>query len=172
MWRKNCGPHALTDLRRKLDEEKCIYIIFPEGSRSRDGQMARFKHGLGMLAAETLAPVVPCFIAGTFDALPGTQKNSPGRTSQNCDRGSALFCGRSEQSRRVVADRAEGGIFGARPGHSVLRGIALKLLRQVRRDVRDDERPVAFVFQLEHVTDSMNFGDQRRFICRNAEART
>jgi 1-acyl-sn-glycerol-3-phosphate acyltransferase len=74
MWRKNCGPHALAELRRKLDEEKCIYIIFPEGSRSRDGQMARFKPGLGMLVAETPAPVVPCFIAGTFDALPAHKK--------------------------------------------------------------------------------------------------
>lgn len=27
-----------------------------------------------MLVAGTLAPVVPCFIAGTFDALPGTKK--------------------------------------------------------------------------------------------------
>ena len=25
MWRKNCGPHALADLRRKLEEEKCIF---------------------------------------------------------------------------------------------------------------------------------------------------
>jgi 1-acyl-sn-glycerol-3-phosphate acyltransferase len=70
MWRKNCGPHTLGDLRRKLHEEKCIYIIFPEGSRSRDGRIAGFKHGLGMLVAETFVPVVPCFIAGTFEALP------------------------------------------------------------------------------------------------------
>src|SRR6184192_1968476 len=67
MWRKNWGPHALADLRRKLQEEKCIYVIFPEGSRSRDGRMAHFKHGLGMLVAETQVPVVPSFIAGTFE---------------------------------------------------------------------------------------------------------
>ena len=74
MWRKNCAPHALADLRRKLDEEKCIYVIFPEGSRSRDGRMAPFKHGLGMLVAETPVPVVPCLIAGTFQALPPHRK--------------------------------------------------------------------------------------------------
>src|SRR5262249_34697229 len=27
MWWKNCGPHALADLRRKLQEEKPIFII-------------------------------------------------------------------------------------------------------------------------------------------------
>jgi 1-acyl-sn-glycerol-3-phosphate acyltransferase len=70
MWRKNCGPHALADLRRKLQEEKSIFIIFPEGGRSRDGSMKPFKHGLGMLVAETNVPVVPCGLAGAFEALP------------------------------------------------------------------------------------------------------
>jgi 1-acyl-sn-glycerol-3-phosphate acyltransferase len=70
MWRKNCGPHALADLRRKLQEERAIFIIFPEGGRSRTGSMMPFKHGLGMLVAETNVPVVPCGLAGTFAALP------------------------------------------------------------------------------------------------------
>jgi len=74
MWRKNCGPHALSELRRKLREEGCIYIIFPEGSRSRDGSLARFKHGLGMLVAETNVPVLPCHLGGTFEALPPHRK--------------------------------------------------------------------------------------------------
>ena len=74
MWRKNCGPHALSDLRRKLNEEKAIFIIFPEGSRSRDGAMVRFKHGIGMLVAETNVPVVPCALVGTFTALPANRK--------------------------------------------------------------------------------------------------
>ena len=70
MWRKNCGPHALADLRQKLQEERAIFIIFPEGGRSRTGSMMPFKHGLGMLVAETDVPVVPCRLAGTFAALP------------------------------------------------------------------------------------------------------
>jgi len=69
MWRKNCGPHALADLRRKLQEEKAIFIIFPEGGRSRTGSMMPFKHGLGMLVAQTNVPVVPCGLVGTFEAL-------------------------------------------------------------------------------------------------------
>src|SRR6201984_196920 len=70
MWRKNCGPHALTDLRGKLQEERAIFIIFPEGGRSRNGLMMPFKHGLGMLVAGTNVPVVPCGLIGTFEALP------------------------------------------------------------------------------------------------------
>jgi 1-acyl-sn-glycerol-3-phosphate acyltransferase len=75
MWRKNCGPHALADLRRKLQEEKAIFIIFPEGGRSRNGSMMPFKHGLGMLVAETNVPVVPCGLTGAFEALPPNRKS-------------------------------------------------------------------------------------------------
>ena len=76
MWRKNCGPHALADLRRKLQEERAIFIIFPEGGRSRDGSMMPFKHGLGMLVAGTNVPVVPCGLVGAFEALP-PKRNIP-----------------------------------------------------------------------------------------------
>lgn len=74
MWRKNCGPHALAELRRKLQDEKAIFIIFPEGGRTRTGSTMPFKHGLGMLVAETNVPVVPCGLTGTFDALPPHRK--------------------------------------------------------------------------------------------------
>ena len=69
MWRKNCGPHALAELRRRLVEEPCCYILFPEGQRSRTGEMLPFKAGLGMLLAGTNVPVVPCFLHGCFEAL-------------------------------------------------------------------------------------------------------
>ncbi len=74
MWRKHGGPHALAELRRKLEEEKAIFIIFPEGERTRTGSMMPFKHGLGMLIAETNVPVVPCGLIGTFEALPPNRK--------------------------------------------------------------------------------------------------
>jgi 1-acyl-sn-glycerol-3-phosphate acyltransferase len=70
MWRKKCGPHALEQLRRRLLEEPCGYVLFPEGARSRTGEMAAFKPGVGMLLAGTSVPVVPCHLDGCFDALP------------------------------------------------------------------------------------------------------
>jgi 1-acyl-sn-glycerol-3-phosphate acyltransferase len=36
--------------------------------------MMPFKHGLGMLVAETNVPVVPCGLIGTFEALPPNRK--------------------------------------------------------------------------------------------------
>lgn len=50
-------------------------VIFPEGSRSRDGKMIPFKRGAFMLAAEFKLPVVPITINGSFRAMPRSTYN-------------------------------------------------------------------------------------------------
>jgi 1-acyl-sn-glycerol-3-phosphate acyltransferase len=70
MWRKNCGSHALAELKKRLIEEPCGLILFPEGTRSRDGLLGPFKPGLGMLTAGTAVPVIPCHVSGAFHAFP------------------------------------------------------------------------------------------------------
>lgn len=47
-------------------------LLFPEGTRSRDGQLQAFKDGAFRLASEAGCPIVPIAITGTFDALPKT----------------------------------------------------------------------------------------------------
>jgi 1-acyl-sn-glycerol-3-phosphate acyltransferase len=74
MWRKKCGPHALQELRERLEIDPCVFVLFPEGARSRDGAMLPFKKGLGMLVAGTKVPVVPCHLDGCFEALPAGEK--------------------------------------------------------------------------------------------------
>ncbi len=82
MWRKKCGPHALQQLRERLLIDPCVYVLFPEGARSRDGKMLPFKKGLGMLVAGTPVPVVPCYLAGCHEVLPAENKwPRPGRIS-------------------------------------------------------------------------------------------
>lgn len=70
MWRHHAGRHAISDLRRRLEGDDCIYLLFPEGTRSRDGSLGRFKPGVGMLVAGTPVPVVPCHLRGAHRALP------------------------------------------------------------------------------------------------------
>ena len=45
-------------------------MIFPEGTRSSDGQVRAFKDGAFRLAAEANCPVFPIVLAGTADILP------------------------------------------------------------------------------------------------------
>jgi 1-acyl-sn-glycerol-3-phosphate acyltransferase len=45
-------------------------LIFPEGSRTIDGNLQPAEPGLGLVIAKTLAPVVPMRIFGAHQALP------------------------------------------------------------------------------------------------------
>jgi len=82
MWRKRCGSHAIQDLRDRLTGDPAIYVLFPEGTRSRDGRMAPFKPGVGMIVAASEVPVVPCYLYGAHAAFPaGTKLPRPVRLS-------------------------------------------------------------------------------------------
>ena len=45
-------------------------LLFPEGSRTLDGNLQPAEPGLGLVIAKTLAPVVPMRIFGAHEALP------------------------------------------------------------------------------------------------------
>ncbi len=47
-----------------------VLVIFPEGGRSKDGNLMSIKRGIGVIAGLTGAPVVPAFIKGSEKALP------------------------------------------------------------------------------------------------------
>jgi len=49
-------------------------VLFPEGTRSRDGTLGNAQPGLGLVIAKTLAPVVPMRIFGAFEAFPKEAK--------------------------------------------------------------------------------------------------
>jgi 1-acyl-sn-glycerol-3-phosphate acyltransferase len=45
-------------------------LVFPEGSRTLDGNLQPGQPGIGLIIAKTRAPVVPMRIFGAFEALP------------------------------------------------------------------------------------------------------
>lgn len=80
VWRGRTRQGDLATLRARLAEDVLVYILFPEGTRTRDGTMARFQPGLGALVAGTAIPVVPCFLDGAFAAWPPQRRwPRPGR---------------------------------------------------------------------------------------------
>lgn len=54
--------HAL-DIAYSVINSNCIMGIFPEGTRSRTGQLLRFKSGAALIAAKTKASVLPVYIS-------------------------------------------------------------------------------------------------------------
>ena len=54
-------------------------VIFPEGTRSTNGQMRKFKKGAFQIAADLALPIVPVTIKGSFERLSKTSfKVKPG----------------------------------------------------------------------------------------------
>jgi 1-acyl-sn-glycerol-3-phosphate acyltransferase len=62
--------NSLEACRNLLENPGNILILFPEGTRTRNGQIGEFKPGIGLLAAGTEIPVVPCHLKGAFEAWP------------------------------------------------------------------------------------------------------
>jgi len=72
--RQGGGRAGLRAMRQRLREDGPVYVIFPEGTRTRNGMLGPFKAGIGMLVAGTDIPVVPCWIEGAFAAWPAARK--------------------------------------------------------------------------------------------------
>lgn len=70
VWRRRTRSGELAMLRERLVEDGLVYILFPEGTRARDGCMAAFQAGIGTLVAGTDVPVVPCYLDGAHAAWP------------------------------------------------------------------------------------------------------
>ncbi len=52
-----------------LDKNKKV-LIFPEGTRSENGQILPFKKGIGVLCQRTQCAIIPTYVHGTCEILP------------------------------------------------------------------------------------------------------
>ena len=79
--RKRAGVTALGQVARMIERGDSL-IVFPEGTRSRDGRVARFKRGLFLLAIQAGVAVVPVAVGGTRHVmLKGRLMTCPGDVS-------------------------------------------------------------------------------------------
>lgn len=111
-------PRAIRQVVRLLEAEAAV-MIFPEGGRSPDGRLQRFKLGAFRLAASHRVPVLPVTIAGGNESWPpGRFLPRPGRITITYhpvlkpDRAAD-----SKSAARDLAERARAAITSALPEH-------------------------------------------------------
>ena len=51
-----------------------MVLIFPEGTRTRDGELAPLKPGVAVLMRRASVPIVPIGIEGAYEAWPRTRR--------------------------------------------------------------------------------------------------
>lgn len=69
--REGGGLGGLKETLRRLKQDEMV-LIFPEGTRTRDGSMQRLKPGFCALARRSKKPLVPVGFDGAFQAWPRT----------------------------------------------------------------------------------------------------
>ena len=133
-WHLRRTGHMLVDRRRpdrsrifgwasRLTSNGLSLIVFPEGTRSRDGRIARFKGGGFLLALQAGLPVVPLSIVGSRHVMlkgrlatyPGTVRlvvHDPIDTSGLAGLDPKEF---GERVRRVIAPDAESDLNAVPP---------------------------------------------------------
>jgi len=94
---KNAERSALMGLIRVIRTGGAA-LIFPEGTRSKDGHLQHAQPGIGMIIAKTGAPVVPMRIFGSFEAFP-RDRMMPHRVPITVVVGKPLYFG------KIPADR-------------------------------------------------------------------
>lgn len=96
------GGKRATDTARMLIEEGWSLLVFPEGTRSKDGWLGRWRHGAARLAIDYGVPVVPVAIRGTYSAMPrGRSWPVKGRVPISVRFGSALHAEEGEDFRSL-----------------------------------------------------------------------
>jgi 1-acyl-sn-glycerol-3-phosphate acyltransferase len=68
---------AIKRVLQALKRDKII-ILFPEGTRSRSGELQPPKPGIGLFACRTQVPVVPTRVFGSFEAFGRSASVKPG----------------------------------------------------------------------------------------------
>jgi 1-acyl-sn-glycerol-3-phosphate acyltransferase len=91
-------------------------LIFPEGGRSKTGQIGRFKAGPAIMAMEAGVPVVPIYMEGLREILPkGSRQPRPGPAVARIGRPVSLAGAASVAEATVLLENAMRSLAGLPP---------------------------------------------------------
>jgi 1-acyl-sn-glycerol-3-phosphate acyltransferase len=107
------GQKSLRRAARLMRELGYSFLVFPEGTRSRDGTIQSFRRGGFFLALETGAPIVPVGIRGTFELMPKGQWHA-GKGTIRIKFGEAIpVAGYTTETMGELMDRVKAAIAAA-----------------------------------------------------------
>jgi len=94
---------AVKEALRRL-EAGGVVLMFPEGTRTRDGSIGPMHGGPAAIAARAGVPIVPMVIDGAFEAWPRTRRlPRPQRIRVACGRAVSVGDGGAENPEAVMA---------------------------------------------------------------------
>jgi len=67
------GKRSIEKAAGLMSERGYSFMVFPEGTRSRDGKTQKFRRGGFFLALQAGVPIVPVTIRGSFELMPKGQ---------------------------------------------------------------------------------------------------
>lgn len=67
--REGFGVSGVKETLRRL-RRGGVVVLFPEGTRTHDGNLGPLKPGIAALVSRAGVPIIPAGLAGTFEALP------------------------------------------------------------------------------------------------------
>ena len=117
--RRNPDPSGILTRWRRLVADRLSLIIFPEGTRSPDGEVGRFKAGSFLLALEAGLTIVPLSVSGTVHVMKKNRlMTCPGQVTLEIHEPIPIHRAeaRSTADARQLAKRVEGIVrSGVRP---------------------------------------------------------
>lgn len=87
----------------KLMKEGKKVIIFPEGTRSKTGELQAFKPGVSLLISRTGAPVIPAYLHGTFSLWSSHRKWPKLRGKTACVFGNPIHFSKEATAEEISA---------------------------------------------------------------------
>ncbi|HWH25348.1 MAG TPA: lysophospholipid acyltransferase family protein [Pseudolysinimonas sp.] len=103
---------------KMLLQHKIPVLVFPEGTRSKDGTVGHFKPGAAALSSATGAPILPVALIGANLSHPrGSKWPKPGRLPVGVVFGSPMYAGKDETP-ALFMGRVRDAIIAMREEHS------------------------------------------------------
>ena len=102
---------AYEDAAKQMAEKKLTIIIYPEGTRTRTGDLLPFKKGPFVFAIGSGAPVIPVYVGGAFDIQPKGSVQVKGRRMHIAIGEPIPTAGLSMDERDGLVDRARDAVL-------------------------------------------------------------